>query len=278
MQSPDANNPASPAPYPITSQEQQDTVRRRALPIAISGAIVGIGALVLMAVSPVHLNRPPNIYAVNLSFCAMMMGIGILFYARHTPGTRAAALFCILAILTGFIGPLVYTRQTLDFKQITETGELANVSAIATAARQYAQAHDGNYPPDLATLLTDKRLSPEDLHSPYEAGTFNWPNPLPPHDDLEKLIADHSDFQYFGTGLKTVDAQGEQAKSDFAHIVIAAKRYPIARKEISIAFGDNHADFVGGEDWETIWTRSNDARRSLNFPEVRPPSTSEPAK
>ena len=274
MQSPDS---ASPAPYPVTSQEQQDMVRRRSLPIAISGAICGIGGLALLLTSPVGLNRPPNIYAVNLSFCAMMMGIGILFYARHTPGTRGAAVACIVAMLTGFVGPLVYTKQSLDFKRVTESGELANVAAITAAARQYAEAHDGNYAPDLATLLEVRLVTIETLHSPYEAGTFAWPATLPGHDELEKLIDEHADFQYFGAGVKIVDAQGEQAKSEFDHIIIAAKRYPIARKEISIAFGDGHADFVGGDDWEILWTRSNDARRSLGFPEIRRPSTSEPA-
>ena len=253
-------------------------VRRRSLPIGISGAICGVGALGLLLTSPVGLNHPPNIYAVNISFCAMMMGIGILFYARHTPGTRTAAIACIIAILTGFVGPLIYTKQTLDFKRVTESGELTNVTAIATAGRQYAESHNGTYAPDLATLLEANLITPATLHSPYEAGTYAWPTTLPAHDALNKLIDEHADFQYFGAGLKIVDAQGEQAKSDFAHIVIAAKRYPIARKEISIAFGDNHADFVGGDDWETIWTRSNDARRSLGFPEVRQPSTSEPAK
>jgi hypothetical protein len=184
-------------------------------------------------------------------------------------------------MLTGFAGPLIFTKQTLDFKRVTEAGELANVTAIATAARQYAESHDGNYAPDLATLLESNLITPATLHSPYEAGTFAWPATLPAHDALNKLVDEHADFQYFGAGLKIVDAQGaggEQAKSEFTHIVIAAKRYPIARKEISIAFGDNHADFVDGDDWELLWTRSNDARRSLGFPEVRPPSTSEPAK
>jgi hypothetical protein len=116
------------------------------------------------------------------------------------------------------------------------------------------------------------------LHSPYESGAFVWPSPLPAHDALQKIIDEHADFQYFGTGLKLPDPKKEEDKIAFAHIIIAAKRYPIARKEISIAFGDCHADFVGGEDWETVWSRSNDARRSLNFPEVRPPSTSEPAE
>ncbi|MGN6368508.1 MAG: hypothetical protein ACTHN5_09625 [Phycisphaerae bacterium] len=268
---------ASPAPYPATPSEQQAMIRRRSLPIAIAGAICGIGALALMLTSPAGLNRPPNIYGVNLSFCAMMMGIGILFYARHTPGTRLAAAACILAILTGFAGPLVYTKQTLDFKGATEAGELAHITAIDKAARQYADAHDGNYAPDLATLLDANLLSTDILHSPYEAGTYAWPTTLPAHDALEKLITDHADYQYFGAGLKTVDPKNPQAQSEFDHIIIVAKRYPIARKEISIAFGDGHADFVTGDDWELLWTRSNDARRSLGFPEVRRPSTSEPA-
>ena len=280
---PPPSDPASPAPYPVSTREQQEMIRRRALPIGIAGAICGIGALVLLLTSPVGLNHPPNIFAINLSFCAMMMGIGILFYARHAPGTRAAAVACIVAMLSGFVGPLVYTKQTLDFKRVTESGELANVAAIATAARQFAESHDGNYAPDLATLLESNLITPATLHSPYEAGTFAWPTTLPAHDALNKLVDEHSDFQYFGAGLKIVDAKGpgggggEQADSDFAHIVIATKRYPIARKEISIAFGDGHADFVEGDDWELLWTRSNDARRSLGFPEVRPPSTSEPA-
>jgi hypothetical protein len=127
-------------------------------------------------------------------------------------------------------------------------------------------------------MLEENLIMLPTLHSPYESGAFVWPSPLPAHDALQKIIDEHADFQYFGTGLKLPDPKKEEDKIAFAHIIIAAKRYPIARKEISIAFGDCHADFVGGEDWETVWSRSNDARRSLNFPEVRPPSTSEPAE
>ncbi len=81
-----ANSGASPAPYPEAGREQQDAVRRRALPIAIAGVICGLGGLGLLLMKRIDEAHPPAVLAVNLSFCAMMMGVGILFYARRDEG------------------------------------------------------------------------------------------------------------------------------------------------------------------------------------------------
>ena len=52
----------------------------------------GTGGLVLLLMKAIDESHPPAVLAVNLSFCAMMMGVGILFYVRGTIGTGAAAV------------------------------------------------------------------------------------------------------------------------------------------------------------------------------------------
>ncbi len=273
---------ASPAPYPQNGEEQQAAVRRRALPIGIAGAICGIGGLTWLLAAPPQTGRPPNMYAVNLSFCAMLMGIGIIFYARHTKRTRAAVVMSVAALLAGVVGTMVFTKQTVNFKVLTEAGENGNILEIERAAESYANIHGGEYPMDLATIIENKLITTDALHSPYEAGGFVWPTQLGSHDDIQKMIVDHSDFQYFGKGLKApAENASEEDRDTFGKIIIVAKKYPIARKEISIGYGDQHVAYVGGEDWEKEWDQSNVARRSLGFQEISRPTagaeTTQPA-
>src|ERR1051325_2669346 len=149
--------------------EQHEAVRRRSLPVALGGAICGAAGLALVLSSGISVSaaRPPGLFGVNLSFCAMMIGVGILFYARRSPKTGAAIGLAVAAILMGIVGPLVFARQSMHWRVAMEERELGNVRAIETAARGYATEHGGSYPADLAVLLQSGKLTPEDVHSPF---------------------------------------------------------------------------------------------------------------
>src|SRR5579862_9466229 len=102
------------------SSEQHAAVRRRALPVAIAAVICGIVGVVLPLTIQITAFTPPNIIAMNLAFCAMLMGVGILFYAKDTPGTRVARVFCLATILLGMVGMFIYTKQSVDSRRIRE--------------------------------------------------------------------------------------------------------------------------------------------------------------
>jgi hypothetical protein len=281
---------SSPAPYPENEAERVDAVRRRALPIAICGLICGVAGVSLLLAKTIDEAHPPAVLAVNLSFCAMMMGVGILFYARGTKGTRLAAVICALAIAVGFVGPLVYAKQTLDYRKRSEDRELGNVAAIANAARKYAVAHDGTYPADMGVLLEENLITPDTLHSPYAGTAFAERTHMGPEDktrdDFLKYLDAHSDYQYFGGDLKgetilknrsewnenlaTTSTQEEDA---FTKIVVASGKEPIMRIHIAVAFADGRSDFVDLEQAENVVKAANAARQLLGFAAMRPPTS-----
>jgi hypothetical protein len=279
-----ADPEASP---PQRTPEQHEAVRRRTLPVAICGIIVALVGLTLLMSRTVDEVHPPSLLGVYLSFCAMMMGIGILFYARGTPGTRAATVACMLAIGLGLAGTFVFARQSVVSRTASEQRELANVSAIANAAAAYAKAHGGAYPLDIAVLLEQKLIAPEVLHSPYErldrmtvngiedALAKQWPSRA----DMLKEIQERSDYEYWGGDLRlpsatapaTNAALGANTRDLFAQIIVACRHYPIERSELSLAMSDGTAQFVTLPDFERLFAASNQAREALGIAPMRPP-------
>jgi hypothetical protein len=264
---------ASPAPYPERGAEQQAAVRRKALPIAVCGLICGLAGIAILLAKRVDEAHPPAILAVNLSFCAMMMGVGILFYARGTSGTRVAAIICVLAIVTGFAGPLVFAGQTLTYRKAAEGHELGNVAAIANAAREYAVAHDGVYPADLAMMLKDGMIAPAILHSPYAAtplADVAELGKLTVADDVAKYVEAHSDYQYFGGDLRL---KKEMDQDTFGKIVVATAREPIMRINIAVGFADGSSEFTSLDEAEEVVKGANAARTKLGFGAMEPPGS-----
>jgi hypothetical protein len=263
---------ASPAPYPENEAERADAVRRRALPVAVCGVICAVAGIVLLLMKTIDDAHPPSILGVNLSFCAIMMGVGILFYARGTTGTKAAARTCVLAMVVGLAGTLVFTKQSFDYRMQAEGQELGNVAAIANAARGYATAHGGTYPADLGVMLEEKLITPETLHSPNAGTALAERTTMGPEDktrgDFLKYVEAHSDYQYFGGNLKLKDGAEE-----FSKIVVASGYEPIKRTNLVVGFADGRADFVDLEEAENVVKAANAARAKLGFAAMLPPES-----
>src|SRR4051794_8268006 len=128
----------SPAGVPERTEEMHAAVRRRSLPVAICGIICALVGLSLTLFTPITPFTPPNFIGMNLQFCAMLIGAGIFFYAKPTPGTHAAVACSIAAVLLGMGGTVFYTLQTVKLRAIKEERELDNVASIAVTAKQYA--------------------------------------------------------------------------------------------------------------------------------------------
>ncbi len=233
------SEPTNP-PYPQQrTPEQHDAVRRRAFPIAVSGAICGVAGLVLLLSRTVGVNHPPNILAVNLSFCALLMGVGILLYAKGTTGTGPAAAAAAIAIFTGLVGPALFAKQSFTWRQESENRELANVAAIATAANRFATEHAGAYPTDLAVLLEQKYITPQTLLSPF-AGTAILTEDVAAlrakskESDVPAAIDAHSDYTYVGGDLNLHLAATTSAATAASMPATAAASVPLAKEIILV--------------------------------------------
>jgi hypothetical protein len=272
--------------------EQHAAVRRRSAPIALGGVICGIGALVMLMTRNVNHTSPPNIFAMNLSFCAMMIGVGILFYVKGTPGARTAITFSLLSLLTGLVGPMLFAKQSLTWRLAIENQELANVVGIVTASRTYAQGHDGKFPPDLNALLDAGLLTAEHLHSPFGNGETitmqeRVKNQKMTAQEFATWYARHSDYDYYGGDytLQAIAASTRPAASapaapapDFSRVIIAASTDVIMSSKLSAGFLDGHGEFIGLEGAEAALKATNDARAGMNLPVLRPPRSIEHAR
>lgn len=279
----DSSEPTNP-PYPQQrTAEQHDAVRRRALPLAVCGLICGIAGIVLLAMRDVGAEHPPNVIAVNLSFCALLMGAGLLFYAKGTPGTGPAVAVAVAALLTGLAGPALYARQTLFWRAGTEGRELENVAAIARAARTYAAENGGIYPPDLMVLLEQQRITPKTLISPFGA-TEELKDDVSAlrakfkDDDVRSTIDAHSDYIYVGSDLRLPAAtQPGSAGGLPAEMVVAYAKSPVMRSNQAVAFADGRGRFATLEQAQEIWQAGNAARATLGLPPLAHPASVERA-
>ena len=261
--------------------EQHAAVRRRALPFAAAGMLLGLSSVMLAATTRVSAFVPPSLLGANLAFCAMLIGAGLLFYIRGTSATRPAAALALAAILLGMAGNLQYVWQAVQSRQAREALELANVQAIARAASEHATAHAGAYPPDLLALLEDGRLKPQSLQSPYGP----W-HPLlaelaqarpgitalaatssaAKRPELLRSLESSSDYFYLGADLKNIppDAAGD--------LIVAVSTNTVLRINLAIAFADGTSRFLTVEEVPPAIARCNAARAKMGLEELRPPT------
>ena len=244
--------------------EQVDAVQRRALPVAVGGSLCAAG-IALGLLTQISAFNPPSFLAMNLAFCAILIGVGILVYANGTPGTGGAAVFSLAAILMGLSGTAIYARKAVRFREACESRETDNLTDIAGAARKYALAHGGVYPADLLVLLDAQMIKPENLQSPYgmHDPVFNdfavEQKAAKSREDLLHDIETRSDYLFMGADLKNVPAELE------AKIITVASANVVLHEEISVAFASARAEFLDEDDVDPARKASDDARATLGL-------------
>ena len=81
---------------------------------------------------------------------------------------RPRRAVAIAGLVLGLASPVIYAKQSVDFRRAMEQTETENLASIAAAIRAYAAANTGNFPADLETLVrADTRR--ETLQSPFSA-------------------------------------------------------------------------------------------------------------
>jgi hypothetical protein len=265
--------PPSPLPPPgERTEDMHAAVRRRALPVAIGGAITGIIGVVLTLVKPITPFTPPDFVGMNLQFCAILVGAGIFFYAKPTPRTGAAQAFSMLAIILGLGGTIIYANQAIKLRTMKEQYELDNVAAIARGAKEYAKGHEGAYPPNLLVLLEAGLIKPKNLRSPYtiKDSTFfdryeNEAKMLASRDALLQVVEAKSDYLYVGGDLRTAEAAVEK------DLLVAFSNTTIMRVSLAICAADGVPRFIRREDASGVMEACNKARAALGLGALRPP-------
>jgi hypothetical protein len=210
----------------------------------------------------------------------------------------------VLAVLTGIAGTLVYSGQTVSWRQQVESGELANAEAIAKSALAYARNNQGNYPASLAALLRNGLIALNNTRSPFggvqtprdvfrlnvELQTLQRFQHLDRHfpgyftpivqvlgATLAQEIDTYSDYQYFGSGLTLPASQNADAKLP-EEIIIVTSRNAIMRRQLTVAFADGRAIYLDQEEAEFALLTSNEARVAMGFSAIRPPQAIERAQ
>jgi hypothetical protein len=213
---------------------------------------------------------------VNFSFCALLMGAGIIYYARGTSRTGAAKALAISGLLAGMAGPVIFAKQTVDWRKGTEEQELDNVRAIAGAAGKYAADHGGAYPSGFAPMLEEKYLQSEQLLSPYagsgteylqkEKLSLNTP-------EGRAAVVTHSDYTYVGADLKAGIEKDAASK-----IIVVYKTEPVMRVHFAVGYVDGKGQYLTLEEAQAALAATNDARKGLGLPPLQRPGAIERAE
>ncbi len=258
------------APPPPRTPEQLALVRRRSLPVAAAGAFFGVLGIALLLMTLIAVGHPPNILAANLSFCAIMMGVGILFYARGAPGTTPARWLCVAAILTGLAGPAIFAWQSTQWHRLMEDREAENAAAIAQAAAKYATDHAGKYPEDFLELVRAKYLDANRLLSPFGGIGSEYigslKTPLTP-EARPQAIAEHADYTYTGSDLHQPLGDGA------SKIIVVYETDPVMGEHYAVGFADGTAQFFVLADAQQAMDASNQARKKLQLPPLDDPDS-----
>ncbi len=274
------------------SPEQLAQIQRLGPPIAISSLVMGIAGLIILLRGTSDIHHPPSIWGVNLSFCAMLMGIGIILWAKGSGVIRWALWMSTAAVLLGAVGPFLFFKSGVDVRAQMEQKELANVAAIAKAALTYAVQHNDQLPPTLEVLRDQRLLTTDDLHSPY--GSDDVVDKLKlvaegklSQSDYEAWHAQESDYSYLAPDLRIIPPFAPSAAAtaaaatmtftsapagpeERALILVASAKNPVMRIRLAVAFADGSSRFITMDEAEAALKASNQARAKLGLPMMRP--------
>ncbi|MEI8194831.1 MAG: hypothetical protein WCI73_02865 [Phycisphaerae bacterium] len=263
--------------------------------LAAAALLLGLLSL-LMFQSRTQIRTPPSLLAVNISFCVILMGITALYRVRRMSRQTLTRLTAAAALLLGLAGPVIYSWQTLQFRQAMQNAETANVSAIVSFCHHYAEYAEGNhgsYPPDLATLVSNGGggVLIESLVSPYTGQTPDVFGSLPtPATTAPQSSADipsalpkvtftefaakvrvHSDYEYVGADLRTdLFAKVPELKKNA--IVVFSKEARM-RAFIAVGFADGRVELLGPEQTIAALKANNESRAQAGLPPLSPPQS-----
>lgn len=229
------------------SQEDLPIMRGASEILALAGVIVGAASLLLAFFTPggeprvMGTRNPPSLLALNLAFCAMLMGVLAVYRVRGMAGQGLVRAGALAALLMGLAGPVVYARQAVTWRLAMQTAEMENLNKIGAAARVYAKRHSDMFPPDLEMLVTAGLLERASLQTPY---------------------ADKPDYVYLGEGMRL-----EMVKEGTPLILAHAPR-PRGKMAVPVVYADGRTAVINSEtELEAAQQANVKAREAAGLPE-----------
>lgn len=272
-------------PSAARTPQQIAQVKRLAPPITMAALVMALAGLGLLLSGQVDGAHPPSIIGINLSSCAMLMGLGILLWAKGCSAVRWTLWVSLAAVVIGAGGTPVFVKGVVEQRKAMEQRELDNVAAIVRAAQAYAHDQGGAFPPSLDVLLDQHRLNSDDLHSPYGSDeTSDQLKALAQRKlsaaDFDQWFARHSDYEYHGADLRiSATASAASAPATLpAEMLVATGKQAIMRIHFAVAFADGSTRLATLEEAESILRMSNAARVRAGLPELRPPDAIQRAR
>jgi hypothetical protein len=244
-------------------------------PLGVCAVVVGVVSVLMLWMQGTGAYHPPAALAGPLAYCAMLMGVGLLFYAKGTSGTGLAKGASAVAIVLGIAGSMMYAKQTVEWRRGTEGRELENVQAIAKAAVAYA-VDKGTYPPGFAEMLGGKYLEPERLLSPFAgAGTeYLQKNKITVESpEGRAAVAAHADYTYVGGDLK-----GPVPAEVGKRLIVVYKTEPVMRVHFAAGYADGSGKYLTLEEAQKALEETNGARKELGVGPLERPEAIERAE
>ena len=266
---------------PAKTPEQIAQIKRLAPPIALAALVLGILGEILLLRTTVDATHPPSVTGVAMTQCAMLMGIGILVWAKGSGVVRTSMWLCLAALLIGTPGMFIYLKGGVDLRIKWEERELANVSTIAKAAEEYARKHEGRFPSTVKGLIIEHYVAHDEAISPFGSDEIAELLKLRAQgkitqQDYDAWFATHSDYDLFTYDLTL--APMTTATAPRGHILVAAAHHPVMRTRLAVAFDDGSSRFISLEEAEDVLRANNQARIKLGLPTMAPPDAIQRAR
>ena len=135
--------------------------------------------------------------------CVLAIIFGVIGLSRANTGRVGGRGMAFLGIALGSLGFVLWTVGLLiAFASASHIADImvaeSYLRPIGFACMEYAEGHDGFYPPDLGTLATTRHLSPQMFIIPGKGKVAPASLPL---ERLADWVNANSDFDYEGAGL-----------------------------------------------------------------------------
>ena len=233
--------------------------------LSVAAVLCLLGEIVLLSTSARSAAAPPPVGVLALALLTLFFGAGSLVF----PPAAKPHWFCgrSMAVLAMTAGMVLFSVPSIELHKELEQAQFRHMRQLAAACLAYARSHAGRFPPNLAVLLEEGKITATTLDDPTNALAplklpADWRKIRPAQ--LSALLNKNSDFRYVGADLHWA----------------GAKTPPRLLRRIIIIFTNNQEAYNGGPiglaDGRVVYftrgkmdralRRCNEARKKLGLP------------
>ncbi|HTV48231.1 MAG TPA: hypothetical protein VMG59_07285 [Phycisphaerae bacterium] len=233
--------------------------------LSVAAVVCLIGEAIFLSQNAPAVDQPPSIVGMVLTLLTLFLGAGAILYRiqdkQHWLLGRWLGIGSMLA------ATLLLTFQSVALHEARERAEFANMQQIADACSAYAQSNNGKFPPNLAVLLIQHKITPAELSDPTNILTplelpAGWEKVNPAV--LAAAVSRNSDFRYMGSDLH-IPAGPDSGKLLGRIILLFTNDQDVTRGG-PLAFADGTVRFVLADQLIPTLDDSNAARKEMGLP------------